>query len=375
MSHSQINAQGNARKSLWLFYHDLEHYEYSAPGKARDLLENILKEGLDNYTASPDLWHNAAMSAGRVDHEVAQLAIIQAGLREWPDEVDLLCDELQHRYTDHYDLKRAQEIWTKLSSMPREKTGPYWRFWVYGASYHAIVLNDPKRGLELLDEGLKWVRRDGLTNILLAYRGMLVDSIPFEKIESHEQLLDYHRRVLAMLEARYRLGIELGVEKGYVLATALARLYQEQAVAGIGGQSESDDNLSKALACLDWAEQLYTGDPNYPVWGIYEVRARILMAQGKYGDALKVLKSLPEARQKEPSLATMMKLAALIVGEKVEERKREQEVTSEAISAALSFLLQDDGEPLLKIASHSSSVAAVIRHIAQQLESVKHEQV
>lgn len=299
------------RKSLRAFYHEVERYEYTNPQKARELFDHILEEGLDNYTASPDLWHNASMVAGRVLHRVAQLALVEAGLQEWPDDVDLLCDALQYSQSTHYNPQKAQEIWQRLENMPREVTGPYWRFWVYGATYHAMYLCNPQKGLELLDEGLRWVKRDGLMDILRSYRRVFVDSTPLERIEDQEQLEAYHKRVLKILEERYKLGLTLGVEDGYVLAIELARLYQERAGAELFSPSSNEQTvgqppsagnnyLKRALEYLDLAERMYTGNPSHPIWEIYEARARILMAERRYGEALKLLRSLPQARQSEP---------------------------------------------------------------------------
>lgn len=379
---SGVNAQYPAdmpaprrRKSLWPFYYEAERYEYTNPERARELFERILEEGLDNYTASPDLWHNAAMVAGRVQHRVAQLALVEAGLREWPDNVDLLCDELQYRHSTHYDIQKAQEIWQILESMPREVTGPFWRFWVYGAIYHAVELCSPQKGLELLDEGLKWVKRDSLMDILRNYRRVLVDSVPLERIDDQEQLEEYQKRVLRILEERYQLGLKLGVENGYVLATELAQLYQEQAGIEIFANSsisneqtieqpsERDDYLKKALEYLDLAERMYTGNPNHPIWEIYEARARILMAQRRYGDALKVLSSLPLTRQREPSIATMLNLAARMTGEKIEA----DEQSEMSFSEVLLTLLQNEGELLLRIASENPQVASVLKRVVQRL--------
>lgn len=380
---SGVNAQYPAdmpaprkRKSLWSFYYEAERYEYTNPQRARELFERILEEGLDNYTASPDLWHNAAMVAGRVQHREAQLAFVEAGLREWPDNVDLLCDELQYRYTSHYDLQKAQEIWQRLENMPREVTGPFWRFWVYGAIYHAVELFNPQKGLELLDEGLKWIKRDGLMDILRSYRRVLVDSTPLEQIEDQGQLRKYHKRALKILEERYRIGLELGVENGYVLATELAWLYQEQAGMEIFANSSisneqtieqpssrRDDYLKQALEYLDLAERMYTGNSNHPIWEIYEARARILMAQRRYGDALKVLSSLPPTRQREPSIATMLSLAARMTGEKIE--ADEQSETS--LPKVLAALLQNEGEMLFRIASENPQVALVLKRVVQRL--------
>jgi hypothetical protein len=111
------------------------------------------------------------------------------------------------------------------------------------------------------------------------------------------------------------------------------------------------------------AEKLYTGNPNHPVWDIYEARARILMAQRRYGDALKMLRSLPRARQSEPSLATMLRLASYMTGEKVEGER------GEALSEALSIFLQNDGQLLFQVASQDSAVAAILKRIVRKLET------
>lgn len=365
------------RKSLWPFYHEVSQYEYANPQKARELIDRILEEGLDNYTAPPDLWHNTAMVAGRVKHTVVQIAFVEAGLREWPDNVDLLCDELQYRHTTHYDLQKAAAIWQRLEELPREVTGPYWRFWVYGTIYHALVLCNPQKGMELLDEGLKWVKRDGLMDVLRCYRRVLVDSIPLEPIKDNRQFSAYQKHVFELLEERYLLGLRMGVENGYVLAVELARLYQEQASGGaldrleLKGNEEDEQSLhtssnhylQRALQYLDLAEILYIGDPNHPIWEIYEARARILMAQRRYRDALKLLSSLPQSRRNELSIATMLNLAIRITGEKIET----DESDSSSFSELLSSLFQNDGELLFRIASQNPQVARVLRNVVQRL--------
>jgi len=365
------------RKSLWPFYHEVSQYEYANQQKARELIDRILEEGLDNYTAPPDLWHNTAMVAGKVKHTVAKIAFVEAGLREWPDNVDLLCDELQYWHITHYDLQKAAAIWQRLEELPREVTGPHWRFWVYGAIYHALALYNPQKGMELLDEGLKWVKRDGLMDVLRSYRRVLVDSIPLEPIKDNRQFSAYQKHVFELLEERYLLGLRMGVENGYVLAVELARLYQEQASGGaldrleLKGNEEDEQSLhtssnhylQRALQYLDLAEILYTGDPNHPIWEIYEARARILMAQRRYGDALKLLSSLPQSRRNEPSIATMLNLAIRITGEKIET----DESDSSSFSELLSSLFQNDGELLFRIASQNPQVARVLRNVVQRL--------
>lgn len=169
--------------------------------------------------------------------------------------------------------------------MPRKQTGPCWRFWGYGAIYHATTLNDPATALQLLDDGLLAVKRDGLMDILRTYRRVLIDSVPLRKLDSIDQLAAYQQEAISILESRYRMGIQLGIENAYVLAQDLARLHQERAGVEADESTPNENNayLRKELAYLDLAEKLYTGDPNHQIWNIYVQRVRILMAQHKYG--------------------------------------------------------------------------------------------
>ncbi|WP_322490450.1 hypothetical protein [Chloroflexus sp.] len=370
-------------KSLWSFYLEVDGLEFSNQQKARERFDQILAEGLGHYTGPPDLWHNTAMTAGRVQHHQAQLAVVEEGLREWPNNVDLLCDALQYRYSSHFDQEQAQRLWQTLASMPREQTGPYWRFWTYGAIYHATTLNDPATALQLLDDGLLFVKRDGLMDILRTYRRVLIDSVPLRKLDSIDQLAAYHQEALDILESRYQMGIQLGIENAYVLAQDLARLYQERAgvAADESSPKENDAYLRKALEYLDLAEKLYTGDPNHQVWSIYVQRVRILMAQHKYGEALKILRSLPERmREGDPSLATMYKLAAYMTGEPIEplaDRRATvagqaaEKTEKEHLEEALQLIFANEGSLLFEIAKDNPAVAHILRRIVRALDMEK----
>jgi len=368
------------RKLLWPVYHAVSTFEYTDFARARQILDTILAEGLDNYTAPPDLWHNLSMVAARVLHQEAELALVQAGLREWPDNIDLLCDELQLRHTSHYDPTRAQEIWNQLYAMDRIKTAPYWRFWVYGAIYHATELNDRKTALNLLDEGLQHVRRDSLMDILRNYRRILVDSAPETPLKDLEEVKEYQRQVVETLEQRYQLGIELGVENAYVLAFELSRLYQERAgqipnieasepnvAEDTSAQTGKDYYLDRAWGYLDLAERLYTGNPNHPIWDIYEARIRILMAQRRYGEALKFLSSLPQSRlNRDPSLYSVLRLASLMTGEEAPELVNV--ASQDGMIQVLGKLLDNDGYPLTQIARENPTIQATLKRVVNRLE-------
>jgi hypothetical protein len=366
------------KKSLWLF---MEAVTQARVTGRRDLAHKMFAElipHLDEYAAPPDLWHNVSMEAAQIDHEL-EIAIVQAALREWPENVDLLCDELQMRYSTHMDAARAAEIWEQLDKMDRKITGGYWRFWSYGAIYHAMILKQRSNGLKLLDDGLHWVTRDNLMDILYAYRRILIDASPEEPIAD---IIAFQKDAMKQLEAKYLLGIQMGVENSYVLARELARLYQEQAGVsdpspdGEGASTSQRDYLQSALDALDLAEKLYTGDPNHPIYQIYQVRVRVLMAQKKFSDALKILECLPISGPEDPSIQTMKTLAEQMLGRArpglasgapsqppTESREEDQ---GEILNKALIWLLANNGELLTKIARDHAEVAAVIRQIASE---------
>ena len=381
-----MDGTGKRAKSLWPVYNALKQVEYGAPREARHILDSVLAD-LHEYTATPDCWHNTAIVASRVDHEEAEHRLILNGMEEWTEDVDLLCDAFALYTTAgaQANPERARKLWERLQSMGRQKTGPFWRYWCFGAIYFARDLNDSKAALALLDEGLQHVRRDGLMNILTHYRRVLVDSVPLNKLEDSTIVERDQWEALNLLESRYRLGISMGVENGYVLALELAKLCQERAGANIlsssGGnvphqsngaaiqnaatQSQNPDGaidyLERALSYLDLAEKLYTGNDNHQIWPIYEARARVLMAQRRYGEALNVMRSLPEAQRSNPSMGTMLKLAYYAIGQQPPEESGQQ--------SPLEQLFANDGERLEQIARANPQIVDILIHVLRRLSS------
>lgn len=107
---TELGSQTSRSESLWPFYREVDGLEFSNPPIARERFDQILAEGLSHYTGPPDLWHNIAITAGCVQHNQAQLAFVEEGLREWPEKVDLLCDALQYRFSSHFDPEQAQRL-------------------------------------------------------------------------------------------------------------------------------------------------------------------------------------------------------------------------------------------------------------------------
>jgi tetratricopeptide (TPR) repeat protein len=350
-------------EKLWRIGQAARQHEFSNPAESRKIIDGILNN-IDSYDASPLTWHTLAMIAGRVDHDEARLIIIQAGLRQWPEDVDLLCEEMQMLASpaEGCNPRLGELKWKELVEMDRAKTGSYWRFWVYGAIHLARSLNSPKQALELLDEGLAHVDRDSLVDIFRSYRRVLVDSVPLRELSGMEDVSDYQSWATKVLEERLTLGLQLGLENGYVLAAELAQLYQERASIGTG-----DDNLKKALSYLETAERLYTGNRNHPIWDIYVSRARILMALRRYGDALKLLRSLPTQMAVDPSIHTMLSVASLMTGEPTGRDHSLERSPMEHVKSALPYLLDNNGEMLLRLASQNEDIANILLSVAQGL--------
>ena len=377
-------------KSLWTFYLGLRQQEYTNPSGVRRALDQFMPT-IGGYTGTPDIWHSVAMIAGRVQHE-GRLAIIEEGLKEWPDDVDLLCEVLQSTYSKaaNYNPQKARESWQTLCNLDKKITGPYWRFWVYGAIYHAIHSGLPEKGVQLLDEGLLYVKRDGLLDIFRSYRRVLMDSIPIKSLGNAGEVEKYQRdEVVSLIEQRYLTGLQIGVEHSYVLATDLATLYQEQAANDewiLFGQNvertsgeKRESYLTKALHCLDLAEKLYTGSSNHPIAEIYEQRARILMAQHRYQDALKLFKVLPSSESRtDNSVEVMKRFAALMVGEPIESapqqeisRSNKGEVDSvsleDALEVAIPRLFSDKGALLKTLLTNNSQLLPVVIGVVQSI--------
>lgn len=382
---SITDTQLTASKSRLLrnFYNQLARFEYTNPSRAFSLLDDLLKN-ISEYTGAPDVWHNTGMVASRLNFP-QRLEIIRAGLLEWPDDVDLLCDDLQFCYGSEYDFGRAQQIWAKLESMPEAETGQFWRFWVYGANYHA-KMGRVQEGLDLLDRGILAVKRDGLMDVFRGYRSVLVDHVPRRVLKGEEELVGLHAEMLEILESKFSLGIRLGIENGYVLALELARLYQEMAGTDFfdqaAGQVEPDEvqrkvneKLRRALDLLHLAECLYTGDPNHPIQAIYERRINILMPLHEYDEALKLLVSIsPSSRQLEEqriARESMRRFATLKTGGSIDDNKpeslEEEKSAEDALQGALNLLFKNEGEILENLAISNPAIGQIISSIASKL--------
>jgi hypothetical protein len=170
------------------------------------------------------------------------------------------------------------------------------------------------------------------------------------------------------------------VENGHVLAIQLAQLSRERAGEGVSQASSPEESrqarayLEQALRYLDLAESLYTGigGENHPVWEIYEERARVLMALNEYEEALYLLQSLPESKQREMSLSAMMKFAAFKTGVELD-AKEESISLQRAFQEVIPVLFGNNGETLLELVRDDPAKQLVLFQVMYQLQSEQEE--
>jgi hypothetical protein len=137
------------------------------------------------------------------------------------------------------------------------------------------------------------------------------------------------------VEEKFREGLRLGIENGYVLAHELARLLRERSA----GKSEEDAArvLDEALDLLDLAERIYTRNPNHPIEDIYVEKAVTFMARRRYADALQIFRSLPPYRL-DQSMTVMAHYAANMTGQKFDPEAHAPATETEGIENRVSRL-------------------------------------
>jgi hypothetical protein len=282
-------------------------------GLARDLLTALISTEsggrLEALCGSPDEWFNFAVTAARIDHTTAQQRLLDAALKAHPEDVDLLCERFSFEYF-HGSIAGASTIWQRIADLGEERTAPYWRYWSYRSLFLARYLHDKAGAWEFLDRARQYVIPADLLNIFRHYRRILVDgavnpAAPAGDLTEYEYLADE-------VQKKYREGLELGIENGYVLATELAMLLRERSAGK--PKEEADQDLDHALELLDEAERLYTKSDNHPIVSIYIEKAITLMARRRYADALQIFRSLPSHRFDE-SMQVMHNYAAHMTGQ------------------------------------------------------------
>jgi len=278
-------------------------------GIARKFFNDLIDTDFSKLNGSPDEWFNLATSAGQCRNVTAEHKILEVAITLHPDDVDLRCAWFQLRF-GHGTIADAEEARMQVDELGADITAPFWRYWAYNATFLSRYLNDKKRAVEFLDQALSKVPPADLLNIYRHYRLVLIDGYA-GPLDYQDPSMTDHAALVKRVEDRFREGLALGIEDGYVLAVDLAHLLRERSA---GDRDRADEILDEALKFLDIAEQTYTNDGNHPLQDIYLERAITLMARRRYADALQIFRSLPDYML-DDSIRVMARYAANMTGQ------------------------------------------------------------
>ena len=377
-------------RSLSDFYLEVSGLSFSNSAEGRRRIKEFVGER-HLYTGPVNIWYNLTAETGRLQLSAERGLIISEGLAEHPNNVDLICEVLQEAYNTSKNMAQAKETWQKLSSLEEAKF--FWRYWVYGAIYHAKMLRDRETALSLLESGLHHVNSEHINDIVRAYRQVLIDAPPNSDIKNREEREAVESEVFTKLEEIYKWAISLGVENSYDLAVDLAKLYQERAESEFLYPDQEQILVERSLQCLELAERRYTANSNHPIWNIYLSKARLYIGLRKYAEAVKIFRILPESIvSNDPSIEVQYKYSAQMSGEQIDDlsvvdliKKRGREffrelfelaATDENIKQALiAFAKSNDpsilnGEPKVEIGSIVDLIRSDDKAFFQELFAV-----
>jgi tetratricopeptide (TPR) repeat protein len=279
-------------------------------GAASALFYELIGTDLRRLLGSPDEWFNLATSAARARNYTAYEALLRVAIEQHPADVDLRCSWFSFCY-GHKTLEDALAAREELDALGLDTTATYWRYWCFNALFESQYLGNKAEAERLLDRALSAVPPAGLLNVFRQYRTVLIDGRANPSHADGDQPAD-HAALVQRVEDKYREGLRLGIEAGYVLAIDLAKLLRERT---LGMRSaEADAKLGEVLDLLDVAERTYTADGNHPLWEIYQEKAVTLMARRRYEDALQIFRSLPDY-QLSDSMRVMAQYAANMTGQ------------------------------------------------------------
>jgi tetratricopeptide (TPR) repeat protein len=277
---------------------------------ASELFYKLIETDLRKLCGAPDEWFNLATSAARARNYAAYEVLLRVAIEQHPADVDLRCSWFSFCY-GHKTLEDAHAAREELNALGPDATATYWRYWCFNAAFESQYLGNKAEAERLLDRALSAVPPAGLLNVFRQYRTVLIDGRANPSYAEGSQPAD-HTALVQRVEDKYRDGLRLGIEAGYVLAIDLAKLRRERT---LGMRSaEADDVLDEVLDLLDVAERTYTDDGNYPLWDIYREKAVTLMARRRYEDALQIFRSLPDY-QLSDSMRVMAQYAANMTGQ------------------------------------------------------------
>jgi tetratricopeptide (TPR) repeat protein len=363
---SDHNAGQDRPESLQDFYREVSGLSFRDPAQGRKLIKAFVEQ-CHLYTGAADIWFNLTAETGRLQLHKERQIIVKEGLREHPNNVDLLCEVLQGSYGMDRNPAIAQETWSQLSALEESKF--YWRYWVYGAMYHGVMLRNQEQALDLLDKGLYFVSSDHINDMVRAYRRVLIDVPPMSTtgISSLNERQEFEIAAFSRLEGVYKWAINLGIENSYDLATELAKLYQEQAILPSLNAEKQTSYLELALEYLDLAERRYTANPNHTVWEIYLLRARIYMGLRKCSEAFLLFSVIPEnVRENDPSIEVQFNYAAKMAGEAIP-KKESAASSSPSVKDQIEQDPQSFFQQLFGLAANSPQVKGLLMGLTNQL--------
>nr|VFJ45981.1 MAG: hypothetical protein BECKDK2373C_GA0170839_101356 [Candidatus Kentron sp. DK] len=259
----------------------------------------------------PDSMHNLIMHAAKIQRSDIEEQLLGIFIDACPGNVDLQADLLQFYYGKRWNPAGCERQWQILNDDaivdPAERR-KYWRYWVFGALYHARVKNDIAEAQKLMMEGLEAVPGRHKNDILRSFEDVFIDHAGGSFL-NHDTVLDELRK-----------GIKAGWSEGYTLALKLATLLQQRAFAS--GDTKNEENTKRLREALEWlsvAESIFTNNPNHPITEIYRARINILVGLEDYRAAIDYIDAFynhnPEVAQGDPSLKAQLILACRRAGE------------------------------------------------------------
>nr|VFJ44549.1 MAG: hypothetical protein BECKFM1743A_GA0114220_1001812 [Candidatus Kentron sp. FM]VFJ53659.1 MAG: hypothetical protein BECKFM1743C_GA0114222_101273 [Candidatus Kentron sp. FM]VFK09879.1 MAG: hypothetical protein BECKFM1743B_GA0114221_101194 [Candidatus Kentron sp. FM] len=298
----------------------VERLPYQLAEAALEMLVEALRDNPQRLEhEDPNSMHNLVMHASKIQHSDIEEQLLGIFIGACPSDVDLQADLLQFYYGNRWDLAGCERQWQILNDdeivNPAEREAN-WRYWVFGALYHARVKHDIATAQELMRQGLEAVPGRHKSDILRNFENVFID-FAAGSLLNHEAVLD------ALKE-----GVAAGWSGGYTLALKLATLLQQRALTPKDTGSEKNiepkneksiDLLRKALDWLSVAESLFTNNPNHPITEIYRARINILMGLEDYRAAIDYMDAFynhdPEEARRDPSLKAQLILACRRAGE------------------------------------------------------------
>lgn len=252
-------------------------------GLSPDQLRQRFREvSWDDVEGPPDLWFNLATHYSQWDLDVEARLLYTRASQLHPNSVDLLCGLLQLLYNVYGSMDEAAAIWQRLQEIEDRKR--YWRYWAFGAIYHAKI-GKPDLARQLLDEAPSYVPARDLAALYKADVGLRA-ALTGEAMA---------KRAASDMAALWK-GIEQGIPFAHTLALELSNLIQRQA-HGLKGV-ERRDVLLEALKAVDMALSIYVdvqGQSNHPFEEVLFHRARLLVCLERYGQALPLLRTVEQS--------------------------------------------------------------------------------